>query len=171
MDAGGGGKSGVKADINVTPLVDIVLVLLIIFIVITPAVNNAVRLPLSKHSMKPETQAGAKYLTLILPAHHDPKTGVIDGPAPIMVDDKDAKDAKGNALTFTYKDDAKKGQLIGFIKNAMVNLQQDRRVFIKADADMPFKYVDELFQICREGGADEASIVTSEDKSGEKGGK
>lgn len=35
--------------INVTPLVDIVLVLLIIFIVITPAVNNAVKLPLAKH--------------------------------------------------------------------------------------------------------------------------
>ena len=164
MDAGSGGKSGVKADINVTPLVDIVLVLLIIFIVITPAVNNAVRLPLSKHSMKPETQPGAKYLTLILPAHRDPKTGVIDGPGPIMVDDKDAKDTRGNALTFTYKDDAKKGALIGYIKTSMQYLS-DRRVFIKADADIPFKHVDELFQICREGGADEASIVTSEDKS------
>lgn len=163
MDAGGGGKSGVKADINVTPLVDIVLVLLIIFIVITPAVNNAVRLPLSKHSLKPETQAGAKYLTLILAAHRDAK-GVPDGPAPIMVDDKDAKDAKGNALTFTYKDDAKKQQLIAYIKQSMMYLS-DRRVFIKADADIPFKNVDELFQICREGGADEASIVTSEDKS------
>ncbi|MDE3244617.1 MAG: biopolymer transporter ExbD, partial [Acidobacteriota bacterium] len=36
MDVGGKG-GGVKSDINVTPLVDIVLVLLIIFIVITPA--------------------------------------------------------------------------------------------------------------------------------------
>jgi biopolymer transport protein TolR len=168
MDAGGGGKAGVKADINVTPLVDIVLVLLIIFIVITPAVNNAVRLPLSKHSMKPDAQAGAKYLTLILPAHRD-KSGTIDGPAPIMVDDKDAKDKNGNALTFTYKDEAKKMQLINFVKTSMQYLS-DRRVFIKADADIPFKYVDELFQICREGGADEASIVTSEDKSGEKKG-
>ena len=169
MDAGGGGKSGVKADINVTPLVDIVLVLLIIFIVITPAVNNAVRLPLSKHSVKPETQTGAKYLTLILPAHRDAK-GVIDGPGSIMVDDKDAKDARGNALTFSYADEAKKAQLIGYIKNSVQYLS-DRRVFIKADADIPFKHVDELFQICREGGADEASVVTSEDKSGEKGGK
>ena len=46
-----------KADINVTPLVDIVLVLLIIFIVITPAVNNAVRLPVAKHSFTPGTGA------------------------------------------------------------------------------------------------------------------
>lgn len=171
MDAGGGGKSGVKADINVTPLVDIVLVLLIIFIVITPAVNNAVRLPLSKHSIKPDTEVGKKYLTLILPAHRNPKTHEIDGPDAIQVDDKEAKDKNGNALRFTYKDEAKKAQLVSFITNSMQYLN-DRRVFIKADADIPFKYVDELFQICREGKADEASIVTSEDKSGEqKGGK
>src|SRR5262245_63617385 len=32
----GGSKKGVKAEINVTPLVDVVLVLLIIFMVMTP---------------------------------------------------------------------------------------------------------------------------------------
>ena len=37
MDIGGG---GVKADINITPLVDIVLVLLIIFMVITPLMTK-----------------------------------------------------------------------------------------------------------------------------------
>jgi len=41
---------------------------------------------------------------------------------------------------------------------------------VKADAGLPFKYVNELFQICREGGADEASIITSEDKGKEKEG-
>ncbi len=39
MDTGGGGGS-VKADINITPLVDIVLVLLIIFMVITPLMTK-----------------------------------------------------------------------------------------------------------------------------------
>src|SRR5450432_2912963 len=34
--ATGGSKSGAKADINVTPLIDVLLVLLIIFMVITP---------------------------------------------------------------------------------------------------------------------------------------
>src|SRR5688572_26527289 len=37
MDVGGGKKGGNKADINVTPLIDIVLVLLIIFMVLTPS--------------------------------------------------------------------------------------------------------------------------------------
>jgi biopolymer transport protein ExbD len=34
--AGGGGKGRVRSDINITPLVDVVLVLLIIFMVMTP---------------------------------------------------------------------------------------------------------------------------------------
>jgi|SRR6266850_1157318 len=38
MDAGG--KSGVRSDINVTPLVDVVLVLLIIFMVVTPMLTR-----------------------------------------------------------------------------------------------------------------------------------
>jgi len=43
----GGGKGKVKSDINVTPLVDVVLVLLIIFMVVTPMLQKgrAVQLP------------------------------------------------------------------------------------------------------------------------------
>ena len=45
-----GGKGGVKSDINVTPLVDVVLVLLIIFMVVTPMLQRGkdVVLPKSK---------------------------------------------------------------------------------------------------------------------------
>ncbi|HZN92450.1 MAG TPA: biopolymer transporter ExbD [Myxococcales bacterium] len=43
----GGGKGGVKCDINVTPLVDVCLVLLIIFMVVTPMLQRGkdVKLP------------------------------------------------------------------------------------------------------------------------------
>jgi biopolymer transport protein ExbD len=46
----GGKKGGAMADINVTPLVDVVLVLLIIFMVVTPMLSSGVdvRLPLAK---------------------------------------------------------------------------------------------------------------------------
>lgn len=157
MDLGGKG-GGVKSDINVTPLVDIVLVLLIIFIVITPAVNDAVKLPLAKHSIKPETEKGAKYLNLMLPSKRDKDYKVI-GPDFVILDDKDAKGQKWDL----EKD---KDRLVKFVKSSTDYLG-DKRVFIKADADLPYKYVDVLFQICREGGADEASIVTSEDKKKE----
>ena len=47
-------KGGVKADINVTPLVDVVLVLLIIFMVITPMIARGVSvdLPITTHHDK-----------------------------------------------------------------------------------------------------------------------
>ena len=44
----GGGKGGPKAEINVTPLVDVVLVLLIIFMVVTPMMQNGVEVSLPK---------------------------------------------------------------------------------------------------------------------------
>jgi len=169
MDVGGG-KGGAKADINVTPLVDIVLVLLIIFIVITPAVNDAVKLPLAKYSAKPETEKNAKYLTLMLPAKRDPKDPAkVIGPGFVTLDDHEAKQEGGEQKGTTGWDmstPAGRQALVRFIRNT-TDVLMDKRVFVKAEADLPFKYVNELFQICREGGADEASIVTSEDK-GEK---
>jgi len=156
-----------KADINVTPLVDIVLVLLIIFIVITPAVNNAVKLPLSKHAPKVDQQEdqGVKYLTLMLTSKRDPKTYEVTGPGAVLIDDKDAKDER-----FFIGNDAGEQKLEDYI-NRNLSQHVDKRVFVKADADLPFKYVNDLFQVCRKGGADEASIVTSEDKDKKEGGQ
>jgi len=153
-----------KADINVTPLVDIVLVLLIIFIVITPAVHNSVRLPVAKHSFKGEPEQGAKYLTLILSAHRN-QAAAVTGPGLVQVEGSDAKDGP---LTFDCSDQAERSRLVAFIQDSVAYLS-DRRVFIKADMDLPFKHVNELFQLCRQGGADEISAVTREAKSPGKG--
>ena|SRR5215813_9463242 len=54
-----GGRGGIKSDINVTPLVDVVLVLLIIFMVVTPMLQRGkdVKLPVAtkqKHDEKSE---------------------------------------------------------------------------------------------------------------------
>jgi biopolymer transport protein ExbD len=58
MDVGGS-DSGLRADINVVPMVDIMLVLLIIFMVVAPMLSAgvSVRLPEAVHTVdKPETQ-------------------------------------------------------------------------------------------------------------------
>jgi biopolymer transport protein ExbD len=157
-----------KADINVTPLVDIVLVLLIIFIVITPAVHNAVQLPVARHSFTQQPEPGARYLTLILAAHRD-AAGAVAGPGLVQADGVDGRGARGQALSFDLGDPAGRSRLSGFIRDAVANLS-DRRVFIKADRDLPFKRVDDLLQLCREAGTDEASVVTREDRPGPGGG-
>jgi biopolymer transport protein ExbD len=56
---GGGSKGGVKSDINVTPLVDVMLVLLIIMMIVAPLLQKGadVKLPLAANTAdKPETQ-------------------------------------------------------------------------------------------------------------------
>jgi biopolymer transport protein TolR len=55
----GGASGGVKSDINVTPLVDVMLVLLIIMMIIAPLLQQGVALTLptaTNSSEKPETQ-------------------------------------------------------------------------------------------------------------------
>jgi biopolymer transport protein TolR len=55
----GGAKGGVKSDINVTPLVDVMLVLLIIMMLVAPMLQQGVdvRLPQAANTVdKPETQ-------------------------------------------------------------------------------------------------------------------
>src|ERR1043165_8235521 len=58
MDVGGA-KGGVKSDINVTPLVDVMLVLLIIMMIVAPLLQKGVDLKLpqaTNSSEKPDTQ-------------------------------------------------------------------------------------------------------------------
>jgi biopolymer transport protein TolR len=58
MDVGGA-KGGVKSDINVTPLVDVMLVLLIIMMIVAPMLQQGVQLtlPMASHTEdKPDTQ-------------------------------------------------------------------------------------------------------------------
>jgi len=55
----GGAKGGIKSDINVTPLMDVMLVLLIIMMIVAPLLQKGadVRLPLAANTAdKPETQ-------------------------------------------------------------------------------------------------------------------
>jgi biopolymer transport protein TolR len=68
MAFGSNGR-GVKNDINVTPLVDVVLVLLIIFMVITPMLQHGKDLHLPK-AQSSERNNKADALTVSLPRDH-----------------------------------------------------------------------------------------------------
>jgi biopolymer transport protein TolR len=60
MGMSAGGKGGIKSDINVTPLVDVVLVLLIIFMVVTPMLQRGKSVELPKADKeKSESKANA----------------------------------------------------------------------------------------------------------------
>jgi len=66
MAMGGGSGKGVKNEINVTPLVDVVLVLLIIFMVVTPMLQRGkdVRLPKSQQTDEEKKESDPLILSL-----------------------------------------------------------------------------------------------------------
>ena len=66
MSAGGGSDSGVMAEINVTPLVDVMLVLLIIFMITTPLMNHKVKVDLPEKTVSVEEKELAPPMTLAI---------------------------------------------------------------------------------------------------------
>jgi biopolymer transport protein ExbD len=65
----GGGKGGVKPNINVTPLVDVVLVLLIIFMVVIPNMQDHKAIDLfdtKKGEVDPEKEENAAVVTIAI---------------------------------------------------------------------------------------------------------
>jgi biopolymer transport protein TolR len=66
MSFAGGGRQGVKAQINVTPLVDVTLVLLIIFIVVTPMLQRAKDVQLPSSSSKENRASDGAPLVVVV---------------------------------------------------------------------------------------------------------
>lgn len=56
FSSGGGSENSVMAEINTTPLVDVMLVLLIIFMITAPLMANKIQVDLPKASNEPEAQ-------------------------------------------------------------------------------------------------------------------
>ncbi|HWE25473.1 MAG TPA: biopolymer transporter ExbD [Myxococcales bacterium] len=104
-----GAKSGVRSDINITPLVDVVLVLLIIFMVITPLLQRgkSVELPKAKNAVT-NKQEGA--------------------PEPLFV----SVTADGKAYIESDKQPATPEQLVDAMKAAVT---ENKKVMIKADVN------------------------------------
>jgi biopolymer transport protein TolR len=64
----GGKKGGAMADINVTPLVDVVMVLLIIFMVVTPMLSSGVDVKLPKAKTASEERDMGQYMVVAVRA-------------------------------------------------------------------------------------------------------
>src|SRR5688500_4191961 len=68
MSMGGGSGSGPMGDINVTPLVDVMLVLVIIFMVTAPMMNAGVDIDLPQVNAPPISQDSDQQLVLAIDA-------------------------------------------------------------------------------------------------------
>jgi biopolymer transport protein TolR len=138
----GGAKGGVKSDINVTPLVDVMLVLLIIMMLVAPMLQQgvAVKLPSANNTVdKPEVQgqtviAIAKDKGLYLNAHQ-----------------------------------IQEGELATKVTELLEN-QKDKIVLIKADEEVEYGAVMAAMDSLRQAGIEDIGLITERKKGAEGGG-
>ena len=129
------------ADINVTPMVDVMLVMLIIFMVITPMLSKGVSVELVKTNHPIAMQAADKSDAIVCAITRDGKTFL--------------------NTTATLPED-----LPGKVKDLLAN-RLDKTVFVKADARSRYERVGEVVDNLRAAGVDQLGLLT--DQNPEKG--
>lgn len=143
-------RGKLKTAPNVTPLVDVVLVLLILFIILLPAVDNAVKLPLARHASMRSDDGEPVFLIL---------SGTEAGPKALRLGI-----GQGEKGFLSMDGNLTSGALIAPLR-AHLEGRSSPQVFLKADGRIPFRHIQKVFDLCREAGAEMVSAVTAADQS------
>src|SRR5258708_22672821 len=125
----------VNSNINVTPMVDVMLVLLIIFMVVTPMLQHGIPVDMAK----------------------------VDNPTPMADADKDdalivAVNRSGDV--FFGSDKVAPEQLTQKIKDKLATRTTNKTVFLRADARARYKAVADVVDNVRAAGVDSLGLLT-----------
>ena len=139
--SGGRGAPGrtTMSEINVTPMVDVMLVLLIIFMVTAPLIQQGVKVNLPEAKAAP-VEATEKKLVLSI----DAQKRVFLGDAEIALEDLEAK------------------------LQANAKAQADKEVYLHADRDIPYGVVVEVMAAAQRAGISNVGMITDPVGSGTK---
>ena len=138
--------SKINSNINVTPMVDVMLVLLIIFMVITPMLQNKVNVDLAK----------------------------VDNPT--SMPDADKEDAIVVAITrdggvFLGQDKVATSELGTHVRDKLAD-KPGKTIFVRADARAQFRAVEDAIDAVRTAGVDEVGLLTNKKEApGAAGGQ
>ena len=129
---GGGNKDGVNANINVTPLCDIMLVLLIIFMVVTPMLQKGVDVKLPQAAF-----------AIDHPDNEDTVTLAVRIDRTLYLDMLPVPEA----------------ELVANLREKF-DVRTDKTIFLKADENLDYGDVLQVMDLCREGGVEEIALIT-----------
>lgn len=133
------GKGGVVADINVTPMADVMLVLLIIFMITTPLLQSGI--------------------TVNLPKAKNP----LDAP------EADSKEAVVVAMNregklYLAKRQIGEQDLYEYLLQKFSGGEINRTIFLKADQALPYGRVVEVVNGCRRAGVERIGLMAEKEK-------
>ncbi len=132
-----GGNENVKSEPNVVPLCDVLLVLLIIFMIVTPLIQKGVdvRLPNAQFT-----------------------TNMPENPDVVLAIKKDARDPKGFIL-FVNQDKVTMETLQNALEEAFLTVA-DKKLYLKADQELEYGSIVDLIDIIRGAGIEMVGIIT-----------
>ena len=137
----GGSKDGPVSDPNVVPLIDVLLVLIIIFMVITPRVPTGLPTIVPQPPPPNEKQPPPDNRTIVV--------SVLNGGKIMINQDQSDWNMLGSRLFDIFKERA------------------DKVAFVKGDDDVSFAQVARAIDIMRGAGIDHVGLITAKIEAGQ----